>query len=78
VTLFCNILYKPSARHAQSDVELVSAVPYLLKKLRAREPTPSEALHLQRLEAFIAELIHLANKAIYKHRIENPTVRGKE
>ncbi|VUC37301.1 unnamed protein product [Clonostachys rosea] len=78
VTLFCNILYKPSARHAQSDVELVSSVPYLLKKLRARDTTPSEALHLQRLETFIAELIHLANKAIYKHRIENPTAQGKE
>jgi hypothetical protein len=64
VIVFCNVLYNPTADRAREDVELLDSIPTLIKGMRVRQPTPSEVVHLRMLDAFIAEMVRLANCAI--------------
>jgi hypothetical protein len=64
VVIFLNILLKPLSPQAKDDVDLLNTAPELIKAIRSRRLTPNEAVHMQIVEDFIAELARLANCAI--------------
>lgn len=66
VTIFCNILAKPTESQAQSDLCLLRTAPDLIKKMRQRRLTPNEAMHMSQVEDFIMELIRLGRAAVHR------------
>ena len=66
VTMFCNTLFEPLSEHARDDVDLLSALPELVRDIRLQMLTQREVLYLRMLDAFVSELTRIADLTIKK------------
>jgi hypothetical protein len=69
-TIFCNIIYNPLNRHTDIDLDLLNAVPLLIKQMRLRRLARDEMAQMKMVDDFVAELARLANCAVLKARQE--------
>jgi hypothetical protein len=65
LTIFCNILLSPLHPLAQQDAALLRTVPSLVGSLQSQRSTMlREHSHVDPIDAFVKELLRLANRAM--------------
>lgn len=66
MTIFCYVLYEPTAHTVRADLDLLKQVPRLIRSLPASALDVAQEAHLRSLNAFLDELPRLGNLALAK------------
>ncbi|KAL2161767.1 hypothetical protein VTH06DRAFT_7550 [Thermothelomyces fergusii] len=69
-TIFWYIMHNPINANTDVDLDLLNSAPMLIKQMRLQRLARDDMTQMRMIDEFVAELVRLANRAVFKARQE--------